>query len=135
MEKRKLQRRPPEPNKPKKTYWYIEPLSPETNEIIARRLAELNEIADSPCQELKDDKNKAHSVYHLISHQRVLEFYKSEKKFKLKFNVYTRTTTDGPIRISVIDTENFKEHKRAVKVLKKLGVGTDGKIISCQCGL
>jgi hypothetical protein len=106
----------------KKMAWFIEPLSPQTNEVIARRLAELNEIADSASQLMTDDKGKEHSVYRLISHQRVLEFCKSKSKFQLKFKVYTKTSSSAPLKESVIDSEAFKRKKKVKKTIKKAGL-------------
>lgn len=105
----------------KKIAWFIEPLNPHTNEVIARRLAELNEIADSASQLMEDDKGKEHSVYRLVSHQRALEFYKSKTKFELKFKVYTKTGS-APLRESVIDSEAFKRKKKIKKAIKKAGL-------------
>lgn len=101
--------------------WFIEPLNPHTNEVIARRLAELNEIADSASQLMGDDKGKEHSVYRLVSHQRALEFYKSKSKFQLKFKVYTKTGS-APLRESVIDSDEFKRKRKIGKEIKKIGL-------------
>lgn len=107
--------------KNKKIAWFIEPLNPHTNEVIARRLAELNEIADSANQLVEDDKGKEHSVYRLVSHQRTLEFYKSKNKFQLKFKVYTKTGS-APLRESVIDSEGFKRKKKVRQAIKSAGL-------------
>ena len=107
-----------------KIAWFIEPLNPHTNEVIARRLAELNEVSDSASQLMIDDKGKEHSVYQLVSHQRVLEFFKSRVKFQLKFKAYTRTGISAPLKESVIDSEAFKrakKKKQAQKTIKKAG--------------
>ena len=110
----------------KKISWFIEPMGSKTNAIIARRLAELNEIADSPNQMLVDDKGKPHPVYQLVSHQRALEFYKSKTQFQLKFKVYTRIGLDSPLRESVIDTEEFRRDKKAKKIIKRYGLKKTG---------
>ena len=107
--------------KNKNIAWFIEPLDPHTNETIARRLAELNEVADSASQLMEDDKGREHSVYRLISHQRALEFYKSKSKFQLKFKVYTKTGS-APLRESVIDSDEFKRKKKIRKAIKKAGL-------------
>jgi hypothetical protein len=103
----------------KKCFWFIEPRDARTNEIIARRLAELNEIADSMNQNLKDDKGREHSVYQIKDHKRILEFYKSKDQFQLKFNIYTRTGIDAPLKKSFIDFEEFKRAKKKRKIIKK----------------
>lgn len=118
--KRKLVRRSPEPKKLKTTYWFIEPIGAHTNQIIARRLSELGEIPDSPNQVIRDNFGKEHSVYSLVSHKRVLEFYKSQDEFQLKFDVYTRETLDGPITQSLIDTKEFKKSQMEKKNLRTL---------------
>lgn len=107
--------------KNKNIAWFIEPLDPHTNETIARRLAELNEVADSASQLMEDGKGREHSVYRLISHQRALEFYKSKSKFQLKFKVYTKTGS-APLRESVIDSDEFKRKKKIRKAIKKAGL-------------
>lgn len=106
----------------KTTGWFIKPLNSHTNEIIARRLAELNEIADSSNQGLLDDKGNEHSVYQVKDHKRILEFYKSKVQFQLKFKVYTRTGIDAPLRESVIDSDAFKRAKKQKKILNKSGL-------------
>lgn len=106
----------------KKISWFIEPLDSHTNAIIARRLAELNEISDSTSQIALDDKGIEHSAYQVKNHQRILEFYKSKNQFQLKFKVYTRTGIDMPIKESVIDTEAFSRDKKTKKIVKKLGL-------------
>ena len=99
--------------------WFIEPLDPHTNEIIARRLAELNEIADSSNQVVEDDKGIEHSVYQVKDYKRILEFCKSKKQFQLKFKIYTRTGIDAPLKESVIDTDEFKRAKKQNSVSKQ----------------
>lgn len=99
--------------------WFIEPKDSHTNEVIARRLAELNEIADSANQIIEDDKGIEHSVYQVKNHQRILEFCKSRKQFQLKFNVFTRTGINAPLKESVIDSDEFKSAKKQKKIIKK----------------
>jgi|GEM_PF-1782306 len=120
-EKRKLKRSPVEPAD-KTSSWFIEPLGGHTNEIIARRLAELNEIADSANLTLNDNQGVEHSVYQLSSHKRVLEFCKSQKQFQLKFNIYTRVGLHGSLHLSLIDTDEFKQARRSRRALKKAGL-------------
>ncbi|MFZ4632536.1 MAG: hypothetical protein ACOYL8_05080 [Patescibacteria group bacterium] len=100
----------------KTTAWFIEPKDSHTNEIIARRLAEVNEIADSTNQIIEDDKGIEHSVYQVKNHQRILEFCKSKNQFQLKFKVFTRPVIDGPLKESVIDSEEFKRAKKQKKI-------------------
>ncbi|MFA5131541.1 MAG: hypothetical protein WC467_03900 [Patescibacteria group bacterium] len=123
-EKRVLIRRPKEEKKEKNTQWFIEPLGSHTNQVIARRLSELNEIADNMQIEINDVNGEPHSVYKVESHKQVLELYKSQDDFQLKFNVYTRRTIDGPITQSVIDTKEFKRSKQTKKNVKKVGMVT-----------
>ncbi len=120
-EKRKLKRSPVEPAN-KTISWFIEPIGGHTNEVIARRLAELNEIADSANLTLNDSQGTEHSVYQLSSHKRVLEFCKSQKQFQLKFNIYTRVGLHGNLHLSLIDTDEFKQARRSRRVLKKAGL-------------
>lgn len=103
---------------PQKINWYIEPIGAFTNETIARRLAELNEIADSSNQLQLDNLGQEHSVYQLSSHKRVLEFYKSKSQFQLKFKIYTKTGPSAPIRESVIDSNEFKRAKKIRKFVE-----------------
>ena len=98
--------------------WFIEPLDSKTNEIIARRLAEVNEISDSTSQLTPDDKGIEHSVYQVKDHKRILEFCKSKNQFQLKFKVYTRSGIDDPIKESVIDSDEFKRAKKQKKITK-----------------
>lgn len=105
----------------KKIAWFIEPLDPHTNQVIARRLAELNEIADSSSSIQIDNNGKEHSVYQLSSHQRISEIYKSKQEFQLKFKVYTKTGS-APLRESVIDSDEFKRKKKTKKLIKRAGL-------------
>lgn len=107
---------------PKKIDWFIEPIGAFTNEIIARRLADLNEIADSSNQLLFDNMDLEHSVYQLSSHKRVLEFYRSKSQFQLKFKIYTRTGSNAPIKESVIDSDEFALAKKKRMLLEIPGV-------------
>lgn len=127
--KRELIRRPKEPAKPKQTSWFIEPIGAHTNRVIARRLADLNEIADNSQLQIKDVNGAPHSVYRVESHKLILEFYKSQAEFELKFNVYTRDTLDGPITQSLIDTKEFKQRKNQKKIMKKFAPQVSGKKI------
>ncbi len=106
--------------KEKQMYWFVEPIGGHTNEVIAKRLAELGEIADATNQELKDNDGKPHSVFSVVSHQRVLELYKSQDQFRLTFNVYAREKNSGPIRLSLIDTKEFKISQNLKKIQKKI---------------
>ena len=101
--------------------WFIEPLNAQTNEIIARRLAELSEISDSTSQITLDDKGIERSVYQVKNHKRLAEFYKSKTQFQLKFNVYTRIGIDAPLKESLIDTEEFRRAKKQKKIIGKTG--------------
>lgn len=105
----------------KKLTWFIEPLDSHTNEIIARRLAELNEIADSTSQTALDNKGRDHSVYQVKEHKRVLEFDKSKSQFQLKFKIYTRIGIDAQLKESVIDSDEFKRAKKTKKIIGKSG--------------
>ena len=102
----------------KECKWFIEPNDSYTNEIIARRLAEVNEIADSTNTVIEDDKGIEHSVYQVKNHQRILEFCKSRNQFQLKFKVYTRTGIDAPLKESVIDSPEFKKAKKKKEITK-----------------
>lgn len=102
--------------------WFIEPNDAHTNEIIARRLAEVNEIADSANQVIEDDKGIEHSVYQVKNHQRILEFCKGKKQFQLKFKVYTRIGIYAPIKESVIDSDEFKSAKKQKKIISQSGI-------------
>ncbi len=128
-EKRVLIRRPKEESKEKATSWFVEPIGSHTNQVIARRLSELNEIADNMELVINDIYGEPHSVYKVESHKQVLELYKSQDDFQLKFNVYTRRTIDGPITQSVIDTKEFKRSKKTKKNVKKIGIVTKGSDI------
>jgi hypothetical protein len=101
--------------------WFIEPLDSHTNEIIARRLAELNEIADTTSQNTLDDKGIERSVYQVKNHKRMLEFHKSKTQFQLKFKVYTRIGLDAPLKESVIDSDEFKRARKQKKIIGKSG--------------
>jgi hypothetical protein len=102
--------------------WFIEPLDSHTNGVIARRLAELNEISDSTSQIALDDKGIERSVYRVKDHKRILEFYKSKMQFQLKFAVYTRMGIDAPLKESVIDSNEFKRAKKTKKIIGKSGL-------------
>lgn len=105
----------------KKIAWFIEPLDSHTNQVIARRLAELNEIADSTNSVQMDVDGREHSVYQLSSHQRVTEVCKGRQEFQLKFKVYTKTGS-APLRESVIDSDEFKRKKKQKKIISKAGL-------------
>lgn len=105
----------------KECKWFIEPNDSYTNEIIARRLAEVNEIADSTNTVIADDKGIEHSVYQVKDHKRILEFCKSKNQFQLKFKVFTRTGIDAPLKESVIDSDEFKRAKKQKKIINLSG--------------
>lgn len=118
-----------------KTYWYIEPIGSHTNQVIARRLAELTEVSAGTNQSMKDNNNQEHSVFEVPSYSFITELYKSAADLELKFNVYTRAFNHGPIRLWLFGNNKTKKDKELNKVNQKLktlikkkkGVDYEGK--------
>jgi len=105
-----------------KAHWYIEPIGSHTNQVIARRLAELEELTVGINQSMKDDLGVEHSVFEVPGYSFVTEMYKSKADLELKFFVYTRALNHGPIKLWLFGKKKAKSDKvsDAEAKLKKL---------------
>jgi hypothetical protein len=105
-----------------KAHWYIEPIGSHTNQVIARRLAELDELAVGINQSMKDNLGVEHSVFAVPSYSFVTEMQKSAADLELKFFVYTRALNHGPIKLWLFGKKKAKSEKviDAKAKLKKL---------------
>ena len=102
-----------------KAHWYVEPIGSYTNQVIARRLAELDELVVGTNQSMKDADGQERSVFEVPNYSFITELYKSKADLALKFNVYTRALNYGPIRLWLFGNKN-KPDKKLNQKLKTL---------------
>jgi hypothetical protein len=102
----------------KATEWFIEPLNPETNQIIASDLRNLIEVDE--CLLLRDSANKEHQAYR-VAHAHLTKFKKGRKTFGLKFNAWCRAGSEGIIRPwTLLDKKKpTKKDKEVADLIKK----------------
>jgi len=105
-----------------KAHWFIEPIGSHTNQVIARRLAEITEVVAGINQSMKDNLGVEHSVFEVPSHVFITELQKSAADLELKFFVYTRALNHGPIKLWLFGKKKTKSDKvsDAQAKLKKL---------------
>lgn len=89
------------------TEWFVEPLDANTNEVIVRFLASLNEVYENYA--LRDDKGVARTVFQLGKYSLVGRLYADKFKFSLKFKVYTRRGRHSPLRPWLFDEPRSKK--------------------------
>lgn len=108
--------------------WFIEPLNPDANEILAFELRKTQDVDE--CLDLEGDDGKNHNAYR-VKYSQVTKFKKGRKKFNLEFNVWSRTGPRGIIRRwKLLDKKKInktsKEFDRLVAQTKKNKVRRSG---------
>ncbi len=106
-----------------KAHWYVKPIGSHTNEVIARRLAEITELTVGTNQSMKDTLGIEHSVFEVPSYAFITELQKSKADLGLKFDVFTRALNYGPIRLWLFGEKKKKSDgpvKKANQRLKEL---------------
>lgn len=89
------------------TEWFVEPLDANTNEIIVRSLASLNQVYENYA--LSDEEGIERSVFQLDKYSFVSRLYADRRKFSLKFKVYTRRGKHSPLSPWLFDEPNRKK--------------------------
>ncbi|MDD2680488.1 MAG: hypothetical protein PHE20_00085 [Patescibacteria group bacterium] len=79
------------------TNWFVEPLNPFTNEVIAKELAKTADIVESV--KLKINDGSVHAMYQVPSYHIISQLDAGKKQFSLKYKVYSRTGINAQIRI------------------------------------
>lgn len=92
-----------------KTYWYVEPLNPATNNSVAAELAKTSDISEVVNLDIGDGVPR--SAYLLPAYKMVSTLYASRGQFDFKFRIYRRQGLHGKI-IEWI----FGEKKKKIKV-------------------
>lgn len=81
----------------RKTYWFVEPLSAHTNEVISKSLISTGDLIEH--SKIVDNNGVSHSVYQLPSYSFITRLYKDRAKFNLEFKVYSRQGKYGQIKL------------------------------------
>lgn len=89
------------------TEWFVEPLDANTNEIIAKFLANLNQVDENHA--LTDSSGAERSVFQVSNYALVARLYKDRFKFSLKFKVYTRQGRYSLLRPWFFDEPKYKK--------------------------
>lgn len=116
-----------------RTHWYVEPIGSHTNQVIARRLAELDELAARTHQSIKDKQGQEHSVFEVPKYSFITELCKSAADLDLRFNVYNRALNYGPMNLWLFINKDrrgqkpVKTNQELKRLLKKKGVGRESK--------
>ncbi len=92
-----------------KTYWYVEPLNPATNNSVAAELAKTSDISEVVNLDIGDGVPR--SAYLLPAYKMVTTLYASRGQFDFKFRIYRRQGLHG----QVIEW-TFGEKKKKIKV-------------------
>ena len=92
-----------------KTFWFIEPLSAETNQSIAAELAKTADVCEAI--DLPVGDGSEHHAFQLPSYHLVSMIYAAKDKFGLKFRVYRRQGKYGKI-----EEWHFGAKKKKVKI-------------------
>ncbi len=103
-----------------KAHWYVKPIGSHTNEVVARRLAELAELTVGTNLSMKDNNGDEHSVFEVPSYAFITELQKSKVDLELKFDVYTRALNYGPIRLWLFGKSKSRKDKELARANKKL---------------
>ena len=98
------------------TQWFVEPIGGWTNEITASFL----EVSQSPAEQMhcEDDKGEPREVWLLPNYDALLKLNASVKTFNLRYRVYTRDNSLGPIHLAFgpFQPQKKKKHFRKPKL-------------------
>ena len=92
-----------------KTYWFVEPLNPATNNSIASELAKTSDISEVVNLDIGDGVPRC--AFLLPAYKMVTTLYASRGQFDFKFRVYRRQGLHGKVA-----EWTFGEKKKKIKV-------------------
>ncbi len=81
----------------RKITWFVEPLDSDTNEKMAKHLLSIGSLVEQ--FGMKDKEGVNHLVYQVPDYSLITRFYEDKCKLNLKFKVYYRQNTYGPIKL------------------------------------
>ncbi len=92
--------------------WFVEPLNSNTNEVVARQLAENNFCSEIVCAD-----GKRHNLW-TCSNQFVISLVESEKSFNLHFKIWGKQGRHGKIRDKTFLFSKKQKKRQKVKKQK-----------------
>ena len=92
--------------------WFVEPLNPHTNEVIARH------IEGDNCMEVEDCEGKKLTVW-LADHAFINQLRGFTRGSGVRFNVYSRKKNCGPVKLNNFTDPVKRRKARLVAKAKK----------------